>query len=258
MLSSTYASTTRAKISDDHTQNVSAYDPLGFESMKDHGTSHIETVDVNGMALSLTTTINKYFGSRVMVPETGVIMNNHMNGIFQLFLLPPFTSYLLLYIRRCLPFNFKNTDFSIPNISNSFGYYPCPANYIQPRKRALSSVTPIIVDFANGTLYAVLGASGGSRMITATIQTVVNVLKRNMTAHQAIAQPRLHDQLIPNVVTFEYDFDNDTVDFMKERGHNVTWVRPGFSVAHALRVLPNGDFEAAGEPRQQGSAGLTA
>lgn len=88
MLSDEYAVDTKHKISDDHTLNISAYDPEGFESPEDHGTSHVVTADASGLAFSLTTTINLFFGSRIMVPETGIILNNEMNGdslIFTIF-----------------------------------------------------------------------------------------------------------------------------------------------------------------------------
>src|SRR5579871_4806897 len=84
------------------------------------GTSHIVAADENGMTISLTSTVNLLFGSRLMVPETGLIMNNEMN------------------------------DFSIPGASNAFGYVPSPANYIRPGKRPLSSISPTIVEFPNG------------------------------------------------------------------------------------------------------------
>lgn len=77
-----------------------------------------------------------------------------------------------------------------------------------------------------------------------------------MSAGDALAQPRLHDQLVPNQVLFEYTYDNSTVAFMKDRGHNVTWVAPGDSSAQAIRVTPNGTFDAAGEPRQVDSGGF--
>lgn len=79
-----------------------------------------------------------------------------------------------------------------------------------------------------------------------------------MTAPEALAAPRLHDQLVPNQVSFEYSYDNETVAFMQSRGHNVTWVAPGQSTAQSLRSLANGTFEAAGEPRQENSLGATA
>lgn len=226
MLSPATAAEIRGKISDSHTLNVSAYDPNGLESLETPGTSHIVTADQSGMAISLTTTINLLFGSQLMVPETGVIMNNEMN------------------------------DFSIPGSSNAFGYVPSPANYIAPGKRPLSSISPTIVETPDGHLYYVIGSAGGSRIITATIQNLVHVLDQNMTVPQALAQPRLHDQLIPNQVSFEYAYNNQTVAFMKARGHNVTWIAPGQSTAQGLRRLPNGTFEAAGEPRQKNSGGF--
>ena len=76
---------TRAKISDFHTLNISAYDPSGFEIAEDHGTSHVVSADKDGMAVSLTTTINLIFGNRIMVPETGVILNNEMEGMYYFF-----------------------------------------------------------------------------------------------------------------------------------------------------------------------------
>ena len=80
MLDEEKSATTRGKISDSHTLNISAYDPSGFEILEDHGTSHVVSADENGMAISLTTTINLIFGNRIMVPETGVILNNEMDG----------------------------------------------------------------------------------------------------------------------------------------------------------------------------------
>ncbi|KAF7170761.1 hypothetical protein CNMCM5623_003301 [Aspergillus felis] len=217
----------RRKISDHHTQNVSAYDPKGIESLNDPGTSHVVAADHTGLAISLVTTINTLFGSQVMVPETGIIMNNEMD------------------------------DFSIPGKSNSFGYIPSKANYIRPGKRPLSSITPAIVTRPGGSLFFLAGSAGGSRIITATVQNIIRVIDQGLSAAQALAQPRLHDQLIPNQVSFEYTYDNSTVDFMKSLGHNVTWVAPGQSTAQAIRVLPNGTFDAAGEPRQLDSGGFS-
>ena len=225
MLSENASVEVRAKINDRHTLNVSAYDPTGLEILNTPGTSHVVTTDASGMAVSLTTTINLLFGSQVIVPDTGVIMNNEMN------------------------------DFSVPGVSNAFGFIPSPANYIKPGKRPLSSISPTIVEFANGTLYYVTGAAGGSRIITATVQSLVHVLDQGMTALQAVRQPRLHDQLLPNQVSFEYAYNNQTVAFMKSRGHNVTWIAPGQSAVQAIKRLPNGTFEAAGETRQVNSGG---
>lgn len=97
------------------------------------------------------------------------------------------------------------------------------------------------------------GSAGGSRIITATVQNVIRIVDQGMTAAKALAQPRMHDQLEPNQVTFEWKYDNSTVAFMKSLGHNVTWVEPGKSCAQLVHVLPNGTFDAASEPRQVNS-----
>ncbi|TKA48685.1 hypothetical protein B0A54_00821 [Friedmanniomyces endolithicus] len=176
-----------------------------FFSLETPGTSAVVTTDVTGMAISLTTTVNLLFGSQIMVPETGVILNNEMN------------------------------DFSIPGASNAFGYIPSPSNYIRPGKRPLSSITPTIVEHANGTLYFAVAAAGGSRIITATLQNLWHVLDQNMTAPEALAAPRFHDQLVPNQILFEWAYDNGTVAFMRERGHNVSWITDlGLSSAQSV------------------------
>ncbi|OCK77219.1 gamma-glutamyltransferase 1 [Lepidopterella palustris CBS 459.81] len=226
MLTAETAREIRAKISDSQTFNVSYYDPAGIESLETPGTSHVVAADESGMAVSLTTTVNLLFGSHLMVPETGVIMNNEMN------------------------------DFSIPNTTNAFGYIPSPNNFIKPGKRPLSSISPVIAEHPNGSLYVVVGAAGGSRIITATVQSLWHILDGGLTTPEALAMPRLHDQLVPNQVSFEWSYDNSTVESMRERGHNVTWVGPWQSSVQAVRRLGNGTFEAAGEPRQVNSGGF--
>ncbi|RYP66514.1 hypothetical protein DL771_007737 [Monosporascus sp. 5C6A] len=226
MLSDKVAAEVRFRISDYRTQNVSYYNPDGIESLDTPGTSHIVAADRNGMAVTLTTTINLLFGSKVMIPETGVIMNNEMN------------------------------DFSIPGSSNAFGYIPSPANFVRPGKRPLSSISPTIVETPDGKLYYAIGSAGGSRIITATLQNIHFVIDRGMTAAEALAEPRLHDQLSPNQVTLEWAYDNGTAAYLSSLGHNVTRTQPGSSTAQGLRLLPNGTFEAAGEPRQKNSGGF--
>ncbi|RBQ79058.1 hypothetical protein FVER14953_03657 [Fusarium verticillioides] len=226
MYSNNTAQEIRAKL-DGRALAVKDYDPKGLESLDTPGTSHIVTMDNSGLAISLTTTINLGFGSQVIVPETGVIMNNEMN------------------------------DFSIPGQSNAFGFIPSEANFIRPGKRPLSSISTTIAEGPDGKVSLVTGSAGGSRIITATVQVVLNALEKNMTVHDALAAPRLHDQLEPRQVTFEYAYDNSTVAYLKEIGNNVTWVAPGQSTAQALRRLLDGTFEAAGEPRQANSGGFS-
>lgn len=155
------------------------------------------------------------------------------------------------------------TDFSIPNTTNAFGLIPSEANYIRPFKRPLSSISPTIVEFPNGTVYISHASAGGSRITTEVIQHLWHMLDQNMTSAESLAQPRLHDQLAPNTVSFEWGseimkvkgYNNQTTAFMKSIGANISFVAPGLTTAHALRRLGNGTFEAASEPRQLNSGG---
>ncbi|KAI0882671.1 gamma-glutamyltranspeptidase [Annulohypoxylon maeteangense] len=233
MLSPSHASSIRSRIHDDRTQPVENYDPAHIYVPTDHGTSHISTADGSGIAVSSTTTVNLLFGSLLMVPETGVVLNDEMN------------------------------DFSIPGFHNEFGYAPSPANYVRAGKRPLSSITPVIVERPSpnpnsntSILVAVAGAAGGSRIISSTTQVLWHMLEHSLSPHSAVSEPRFHDQLMPNVATFEYGFDNATIASMRDRGHNVTWVREGFSAVQAIRVGDDGVFEAASETRQSASGGL--
>ncbi|SPO03957.1 related to gamma-glutamyltransferase [Cephalotrichum gorgonifer] len=225
LLSEETARRTSQLILDDRTQPVNVYDPRGVYVPDNHGTSHFSTVDADGMTTACTSTVNTLFGSQVMDPATGIILNNEMN------------------------------DFSIPGVRNEFGFEPSEANYIRPGKRPLSSITPFIISSPD-SLFSI-GAAGGSRIISSTAQAIWHLLEHNMTLAQSLSEPRLHDQLIPNRVTFEYAFDNGTVQSMAERGHEVAWVKEGQSALQGVGYQ-RGRFEAVGEPRQKSSGGSIA
>lgn len=227
MLQASQAATIREHILDNSTQPVENYASDKMYTTPGHGTSHIVTADGSGMTVSSTTTINLLFGNLLMVPSTGVILNNEMN------------------------------DFSIPGARNEFGFEPSRANFVRPGKRPLSSITPLIIEYPDGRLYAAVGAAGGSRIISATTQVAWHVLEHGQTMAQAIAAPRVHDQLMPNTAVFESGFDKGTVASMAAKGHNVTWVRMASSSVQGLRVGLDGQFEAASENRQVSSGGLT-
>lgn len=180
------------------------------------------------MAIALTTSVNYFFGSHVMVPETGIVMNNEMN------------------------------DFSVPNSTDVYGYVASPANFIRPGKRPLSSITGIIAEFlTNSTLYFAVCAAGGSRIITSATETLSYALDGHMTATEALAKARFHDQLVPDQVAFDWTFDNSTVSFMESRNLNVTWTRPGISNVYAVRRQTNGMLEPAAEPHLDAGGALT-
>ncbi|KAF4993307.1 hypothetical protein FGRMN_6574 [Fusarium graminum] len=228
MLNLTTAEKIRKKIDPWTTQELEKYDPDGIYSSDGHGTSHVVTADGDGMAVSLTTTVNLIFGSFLMDNLTGVILNNEMN------------------------------DFSIPGVPNEFGFAPAEANFIRPNKRPLSSCTPIIVSRKDGSLFAVIGAAGGSRIISATTQVAWRVLTSpSWSLQDAVREPRVHNQLLPNVLLLERKFSQYNVPSLQERGHNITWVDEGLSSVQALTRGSDGVFQAAAEPRQRNSGGAT-
>lgn len=233
-------------ISDDRTQPVAAYDPRRVYAPDSHGTSHITSADASGMAVSLTTTVNLIFGAQIMEPASGIILCVPAP-------LPPSPGLLLTGPRR----NNEMNDFSIPGVPNEFGFEPSEANFVRPGKRPLSSITPVVAARPDGTLYAVIGAAGGSRIISATAGALWHVAEHSMAMPDAVREPRLHDQLMPNTVLVKYDFDNATAAALIQRENNVTWVGDGLSAVQAIRRLDDGSFEAAREPRQKNSGGLT-
>lgn len=191
------------------------------------GTSHIVTADASGLSISLTTTVNLLFGSHLLVPHYGIILNNEMN------------------------------DFSIPHVPNEFGFPPSPQNFIAPLKRPLSSITPIIVENARGRPVLSIGAAGGSRIISATAQAVWGVLEFGMGLDEAIGARRMHDQLMPDYVRLEAGFDEDLEVDLVERGHTVVSGVEALSAVQGVRWLEEGGFEAVSEPRQKDSGGCT-
>ncbi|KID88821.1 Gamma-glutamyltranspeptidase [Metarhizium guizhouense ARSEF 977] len=227
LLDEAHAKQIRERISDEQTLPVREYDPKGVALPESHGTSHIVTADRSGMATSLTTTVNLLFGAQIMDPSSGIILNNEMN------------------------------DFSIPGVPNEFGFQPSVANFIRPGKRPLSSVTPVIAAFPDGKLFATVGAAGGSRIISSTTSALWRTIEHGMTMKEALREPRLHDQVMPNTLLLEYEFDAETAAGLGERKHNITWVGPGLSAVQGIRRLRDGSFEAASEPRQKNSGGFT-
>ncbi|KAI0441085.1 gamma-glutamyltranspeptidase [Xylaria telfairii] len=234
MLDARQAAATRSHILDNSTQPVENYASGGkgmTYTTPGHGTSHITTADGDGMAVSSTTTINLLFGNLLVVPSTGVILNNEMN------------------------------DFSIPGARNEFGFEPSPANFIRAGKRPLSSITPLIITVPDGNkgehLFAAVGAAGGSRIISATTQVAWRVVELGEDMGSAVGAARVHDQLMPNTAVLEAGFDAAVAASLVDKGHNVTWVPLAASSVQGVRVRPDGRFEAASENRQVASGGLT-
>ncbi|KAH9485370.1 Glutathione hydrolase proenzyme 1 [Psilocybe cubensis] len=185
-----YADMIFRNITDDCTHPPEYYNPE-FDIKVDHGTSHTSVVDKNGMAVSLTSTVNQVFGSRVLDPETGIILNDEMD------------------------------DFSTPGRPNGFGLWPSPFNYPEPGKRPLSSTVPTIIEHADGSFYLAIGGSGGSKIFPSVFQVILN-LGWGLDISQAIEFGRLHDQLYPLFVEADDVYPTDILEDLVQRGHNVT------------------------------------
>lgn len=170
----TYADKILSKIDDTRTFPSEYYSKIA--SADDHGTAHISIL-VNGDAVSLTSTINTYFGAKYAGRYTDIIYNNQMD------------------------------DFSTPNKPNYFDLQPSVANYIRPGKRPMSSMSPLIViDKQTNEPRLVLGASGGSKIITAVAQVAIKTLWLDMNIKDAIDHRRVHHQLYPAEVQVENGF----------------------------------------------------
>ncbi|KAJ8514465.1 hypothetical protein ONZ45_g8022 [Pleurotus djamor] len=179
-------------ITDDRTHPSEYYNPE-HDVKEDHGTSHSSVVDRNGMAVAITSTVNLIFGSQVMDPDTGVLLNDEMD------------------------------DFSTPGIPNAFGLYPSPYNYPEAGKRPLSSTSPTIMEHPDGTFYLAIGGSGGSRIFPAVLQTILN-LDWGMDVSRAIESGRLHHQLYPEMMDVDNTYPTPIIQHLEDIGHNVTVV----------------------------------
>ena len=191
LLTKDYASQIRQNISTSTTYSWQHYHP-SYAFIENHGTTHISVIDKFGMAVSLTSTVNLIFGSRIHDVNTGVILNDEMD------------------------------DFSQLNVSNAFHLEPSIYNFIKPGKRPLSSSTPtIILSPITNSVELVLGASGGSRIVTAVIDACIKYLDWNFDLQRMIEAPRVHHQLLPNVVSMEEGYSDSLIKGLRRRGHIV-------------------------------------
>ncbi len=182
-------------------------------------TTHTSVIDPQGNAVSLTTTLNSNFGSKVFVRDAGFFLNNEMD------------------------------DFSVkPGVPNQFGLIGAEANAIEAGKRMLSSMTPTIVE-KDGRLFLVLGAPGGSTIITAVFQVIVNVTEFGMNLEEAVNAGRFHHQWLPDDILVEKGaLDSLTRQELEELGHSFREV-DRMAVIKAIQVLPDGRLHGVGDPR---------
>ena len=200
-------------------------------------TTHYSVADSSGMAVSVTTTINSGYGSKVVIDGAGFFMNNEMN------------------------------DFVLkPGVPNQFGLSGTERNLVAPDRRMVSSMSPTIVENPDGELFMVIGAPGGSTIITTTFQVIMNVIDHGMDIEEAVTAGRIHHQWKPAALSYEeYALSKDAIRNLEARGWPVvkgvfgSYVRWGR--AQGIRVKHPADrpdvertFFGGADPRSEGAA----
>ena len=189
-------------------------------------TTHFSILDSFGNAVSVTTTLNGSYGSKVFVDEIGVFMNNEMD------------------------------DFSSkPGSPNMFGLIGGRANSIKPKKRMLSSMTPTVVE-KNGELFLILGTPGGSTIITSVFQTIINAYEYKMGIQESINSPRFHHQWVPDSIRFEPNFKNlSELKKLKSLGHKFNLKNSKFiGRVDAIMVDKKGNISVGADKRGDDNA----
>ncbi|MEM9660548.1 MAG: gamma-glutamyltransferase, partial [Planctomycetota bacterium] len=186
-------------------------------------TTHLAAADSDGNWVAITATVNTSFGSKVIVPGTGVVLNNQMD------------------------------DFSAqPGAPNAFGLVGAENNAVGPGKRPLSSMSPTIV-LKDGQPVLTVGAAGGPKIITQVVQTLVRVLDLDQSLEAAIAAPRLHHQWLPDRVLAEESAPAEVIRRLRQLGHSIERTAES-GVTQAISVNPQGALRGVHDPRVPGKA----
>ncbi len=181
-------------------------------------TTHLTTADAEGNVVAITQTVNTTFGNKMIVPGTGVVLNNELD------------------------------DFSIaPGVRNAFGLLGSEANLIAPGKRPLSSMSPTIVLDHSGAPILSCGAAGGPKIITTVLQVLVQVLDLGQSIDEAISSARAHHQWSPDTAVCENAIKDEVVEQLARFGHNIARIRSA-AVSQGLSIQ-DGIIEAASDPR---------
>jgi len=213
-----YAATIKSKIKIGESKPSSKILPGSFDDNESIETTHFSVADKNGNVVSSTYTLNSTFGSGVTIDGTGVLMNNEMD------------------------------DFSAaPGIPNQFGLLGATANEIQPKKRPLSSMTPTIV-MKNDQLFFTTGSPGGSRIISAVLQSILNIIDFEMDLEEANEAKRIHHQWQPDILQIEFSLNEDIQNELEKLNYNVQVISPATCLQ--LIMLKNQTFYGYGDFRR--------
>ncbi|XP_052741465.1 glutathione hydrolase 1 proenzyme isoform X1 [Bicyclus anynana] len=217
-----YGMEIRLKINDSSTSNDTSHYGIVEYSKEDSGTAHISVIADNGDAVSMTSSINFYFGAGFTTLNTGIVMNNVMD------------------------------DFSSPGLTNYFGVKPSPANFIAPGKRPLSSMSPSIIVDRNTNAKLIIGASGGTKIVSAIALVTMRKLWLGQTIKQAVDEARIHHQIYPMNAQYEYGITEDILQGLRAKGHGMERYRGRGSIICALyrnktAIYANADFRKGGD-----------
>ncbi|XP_021926880.1 gamma-glutamyltranspeptidase 1-like isoform X2 [Zootermopsis nevadensis] len=217
-----YGNKIRESIDDNRTYTDPGYYGAVNYSVDDHGTAHVSIIAPNGDAASITSTVNIYFGAGVTSHRTGIILNSGMN------------------------------DFSIPKAKSYFGIPFSSANSITPGKHAVSSMCPSVIVNGNGDVRLVIGGSGGTKITTAVAFVIMRILWFGEGIKQAVDASRIHHQIFPMEVAYDYGVLDQIVKGLEKLGHKTDRIRDRGSIICALfklgnMITANADFRKGGD-----------
>ncbi len=225
LTSKSYAAEQRATIRDDTVTPSSVEDvDMGYESPN---TTHYSVVDGDGMAVSTTYTLEYSYGSRIVVPGAGFLLNNEMG------------------------------DFNpAPGLTTAEGLIGTEPNLAAPEKRMLSSMSPTILETPDGDLFAVVGSPGGRTIINTVLQVSLNLMDFDMGILAAVQAPRVHHQWLPDQLTMERaDWPESVVTGLQSYGHTLV-IRGTQGTAHSIKVRADGTIAGAPDPRDPDAAAV--
>jgi gamma-glutamyltranspeptidase/glutathione hydrolase len=221
LIDKAYAARLRGQIRPDRATPSESIRPGAFMTRESSDTTHFTVADVHGNVVSNTYTLNFSFGSHIAVPGTGVLLNNEM------------------------------ADFAArPGTPNAFKLVEGEANSIQGGKRPLSSMSPTII-FRDGEPWLATGSPGGSRIITAVLQTAINAMAFDMNIASAAAAARVHHQWLPDLLLMERGISIDTRRLLEAKGHNLGDTRRTIGRTQSI-VLEEGLLYGATDTRRPG------